>query len=427
MTAASPALTAPARAGDRAAALRRGAVVLHPRRNGLNLIRLVLAYAVLVAHGWYVAGDGIGPTLVGENLGGWAVFGFFAISGYLITGSRLAKRFPEYLAHRVARIYPAFVVCLVVTAFVVAPVAFRITTGSFDGFLTTPTTPVDHVVGSLWLRIGPYDVAGTPADVPYAAVWNGSLWSLYYEFLCYLMIAALVGIGLVRRSPLPLVLVWAGSVVWHASTDELVELAQADPRVGTVLHLASQVGGDLTVLAKLVPFFLAGALLYRLRDRLVLTWQGAVAALIVSALLVWWLGPVGPQVASPLLGYALLWAGAVMPSPEVIRRNDISYGIYIYAFPVQQLLAMAGAHTWDLAVFDVVAAIATVPLATASWLLVERPAMRAVRGATSRRAARRAPGLAEQEQPLLAEQGPQDLTGQGPVATDGDQRVTAPS
>jgi len=367
VSAASPVDTdvPPAPAGGRSALLRFGAARLDPRRNGLNLVRLVLAYSVLVAHGWYISGDGVGPQLDGENIGGWAVFGFFAISGYLITGSRVAKPIGDYLVHRLARIFPAFLVCLAITAFIAAPIGFWHVHGTLDGFLTTPTTPVAYVLANATLRMNAYDVAGTPGDVPYLGAWDGSLWSLYYEFLCYIIIALLMSLAVFRRSPVPLAVSLVVSVLVHWQMPRLAPYTQGNM--------------DLALLFKLLPFFLAGGLLYSLKDRLVLTWPGAVAAGAGTVLAVWLLDGWGPQLASPLIAYGVLWVGAVLPCPETIRRNDISYGVYIYAFPVQQLLAIAGAAAWPLLVFDVVAATVTVPLAVASWLLIERPVMRRAR------------------------------------------------
>ena len=63
------------------------------------------------------------------------------------------------------------------------------------------------------------------------------------------------------------------------------------------------------------------------------------AAVLVVAVDHW-----GAQAAAPLIAYVLLWLSTVLPSPRLARRHDISYGVYIYAFPVQQLLAYAGAH-----------------------------------------------------------------------------------
>ena len=129
------------------------AVELDVRDNSLNLIRLGLALLVLVAHGFYLSGAGTGPSFEGENLGGWAVFGFFTISGYLITASRFANPLGRYLLLRVARIYPAFLVCLVVTAGIFAPIAWAAEGRDWNGFLATPTTPLAYVLDNLALRI----------------------------------------------------------------------------------------------------------------------------------------------------------------------------------------------------------------------------------------------------------------------------------
>ncbi len=350
--------------------LTYGAVRLDPRRNGLNLLRLLLALAVLVAHGWYISGDGVGPHLDGQNIGGWAVYGFFAISGYLISGSRLAKPLGEYLVHRIARIFPAFLVCLMITAFVFAPIGYWHAHGTLDGVLTTPTTPLQYVLGNSLLRISAYDVVGTPVGVPYVGAWDGSLWSLYYEFLCYLVVAVFFSVAAMRRSPLWLTAAWLLTVVGKAQINRLSPYVQGSP--------------DVTLMAGLLPFFLAGGILFMVRKRLVLTWPLALLAVLgtlgVTVLLPGW----GAQLAAPLIAYATLWAGAAVPCPDLIRRHDISYGMYIYAFPVQQLLALGGAPTWNLAVFDVVAAVATVPLAVGSWLLIEQPVMRRARGTGTR-------------------------------------------
>lgn len=372
MTAATPAETAPAptSAIGWPTRLRWGSAQLDSRRNGLNLIRLILAYSVLIAHGWYISGDGVGPQFDGQNLGGWAVIGFFAISGYLITGSRMAKPLGDYIVHRLARIFPAFIVCLVVTAFAFAPIGYWHVHRSLEGFLTTGTTPINYIVLNATLRMNAYDVAGTPGNVPYAGAWDGSLWSLYYEFLCYVIVAVLLSVAVLRRSPLGLAGAWLLSVGVHAGMGRLAPFTQGN--------------GDMIFLFRLLPFFLAGGLLYSLRERLVLTWPAAVLSVIISVVVVWQVPGWGAQLVSPLIAYGILWFGAVLPCPETIRRNDISYGVYIYAFPVQQLLAIAGAAAWPLALFDVVAAAATVPLAMASWVFLERPIMRRARQVTAR-------------------------------------------
>ena len=363
----TPAVAPAAPTVERATLWRWTGPQLDPRVNSLNLVRLVLASMVLFAHGYYISGAGVGPHLDGENVGGWAVFGFFAVSGYLITGSRWSNSLGTYLVHRIARIFPAFLVCLVVMAAVFGPIGYWHVHGSLDGYLTTgPTTPAAFVFSNAMLRVNAYDIAGTPGDVPYPGAWNGSLWSLYYEFLCYLVVAALAVVGWVRRSTWGIALAWAVSVLVH---------------VGWGHGVAVLVGGNLDVqlLFKLLPLFLGGALVQRLRHRLPLHWAGAAVSLVALLGAIWLLDGWGAQLTAPAIAYLLLYVGAVVPSPRLVHRHDISYGMYIYAFPMQQLLVLTGIHTVSLALFDVAALAATVPLAIASWLLVERPVMRRAR------------------------------------------------
>ena len=342
---------------------------LDPRANSLNLIRLGLASMVLFAHGFYLAGDGVGPHVDGENLGGWAVFGFFAVSGYLITASRWSNSLGTYLMHRVARIFPAFLVCLVVIAVFFAPIGYLRQNGTLAGYLTTgPTTPAGFVFANSMLHINANEIAGTPAGVPFPGAWDGSIWSLYYEFQCYLIVAGLAMIGWVRRNPLGIAVAWILSVGAYVSWGRV-----AGPLLGG--------NGDAQLLLKLLPLFLGGALVQLLRERLPLHWTGALISVAVVLGAIKGLDGWSAQLTAPLIAYLLLYIGSVVPCPRLIQRHDISYGVYVYAWPVQQLLVFTGIHEHSVALYDVLALAGTVPFAVASWLVVERPAMRRARRA----------------------------------------------
>jgi peptidoglycan/LPS O-acetylase OafA/YrhL len=335
---------------------------LDPRANSLNLIRLVLAFSVLFAHSWHVVGAGNGPDFKGENLGGWAVAGFFGISGYLITASRFSNRIGSYLVHRVARIFPAFIMCLVLMAFVFAPIAYIVQRGSLAGFMSTPTTPLNSIFANLSLRIVSYDVAGTPAGVPYPGAWNGSLWTLYFEFMCYLLVAFLGFLPIVRKSPWPIIAAFALSVLLWANIGLLKPLMQSNM--------------DFELAARLIPYFLGGAVVQVLSSRIGIHRVAGPLAVVIAAALILWVPGFGGQLAAPFIAYSLLWISTWLPQPGIVSRHDISYGAYIYAFPVQQLLAVFGAHHWGVWWFTVAATLLTVPLAAASWRLLERPIMR---------------------------------------------------
>ncbi|WP_426996337.1 acyltransferase family protein [Pseudarthrobacter sp. N5] len=335
---------------------------LDPRGNSLNLIRLVLAFMVLLAHSWHIVGDGNGWGFRGENLGGWAVAGFFGISGYLITASRFSNRIGPYIVHRVARIFPAFIVCLVVMAFVFAPIAYAIQHGSLLGFLHTPTTPLNSVFANMTLHIVSYDIAGTPAGVPYSKAWNGSLWTLYFEFMCYLLIAMIGFLPLFKKTPWPLIGAFIASVVLWANIEALKPYLQSNL--------------DFELAARLVPYFLGGAVVQVLSSRIGIHKVAGPLAIVLAGLSIFLVDGFGGQLAAPFIAYGLLWISTWLPQPALVARHDISYGAYIYAFPVQQLLAVFGAYHWGVWWFTIAATLCTIPLAAASWFFVERPVMR---------------------------------------------------
>ncbi|MGN6127610.1 MAG: acyltransferase family protein, partial [Humibacter sp.] len=213
---------------------------------------MILAALVLYAHAYYIAGVDGGPSFNGENLGGWAVMGFFVLSGFLITRSRLRTSAGAYLVHRLARIMPAFLVCLVVIAFAFGPLALLLQGRSLAGYFSTGVTPLEYVWGNISLYIRQYGIGTTLADVPYPGVWNGSLWTLYFEFFCYMLVWVLGSIAIYRRSIALVASVWAASVVL---------------RLVTGLGFTAGLDSDFLQLARLFPFFAAGSLVYFVIDR----------------------------------------------------------------------------------------------------------------------------------------------------------------
>ncbi|MFH5824193.1 acyltransferase family protein [Georgenia sp. AZ-5] len=334
---------------------------LDPRNNSLNLLRLVLALAVLVSHSFPIGGFGPGPVWAGENLGGWAVVGFFLISGYLIAGSRLRSRGGQFLVNRIARIFPAFWLSLIAVAAGFALFGYWYERGTVDGYATTPNTPLNFVVANGLLKIADYSVAGTLQQAPLAGSWNGSLWTLYFEFLSYLLVGVLLTFGFMRRSVWPMAVVFLMSVAARATY----------PTWGVY------VGGnmDVDLFLKLVPFFLGGALLLMVKDRIRLVWWGAALAAAASVALVSFSNYWGGHLAAPLLAYVIFWVGKTLPAPRLVQVHDISYGVYVYAWPSTQLMVLLGVHEHGVLALIGASTLLTLPLATASWLFLEKPVM----------------------------------------------------
>lgn len=320
--------------------------------NSLNVLRLVLAGLVVVSHA-PLAGHGSPPyRLGGLDIGGWAVAAFFAISGWLVTESRIRLALWHYLWRRCIRIFPGFWVALLVTAFVFAPVATRVG-GSWNiGSAFT------YVGSNLGLVIRQPGIANTLHDSPYQTVWNLSLWTLAWEFACYLGIGFIWCVPVFRQR-------WWTLAAFAAVTAAQFGIAVGEP--GWASH------GMATGL-RLVSFFLAGAVLLRFGSDISARGSVAVAAAAALVMLAA-LGKVAIFGALPL-AYLAIWLACRLPFVNWGRTYDLSFGLYIYAFPIQQLLSQAGIARAGAAAYLGLTAVVVVPIAAGSWILVERPALR---------------------------------------------------
>lgn len=324
-----------------------------PRSNSLNALRLVLATLVIVTHAHHIGGyDGSWDRIAGRQVGDWAVAGFFAISGYLILGSReRSATLWAFLWRRVLRIYPAFWMVLLVVAVLFAPVA-----AVREGVDYAIADAIRYVVVNATLYIAQWGIGDTLTTVPVAGVWNGSLWTLMYEFACYVVAGVIV-------SWMPRAARGAGLLVAWASCVVVSFVAEA-PDAG--------LPGTVTAFGWLGAFFFAGALVYAYGQRLRISAVSVVAALAAAAIVVLLGAPFA--LLSPPVAYLLLAASVRLPLRKVAARNDPSYGVYIYGYPVQQSLVLAGADSLPFLLFTVLSVTATLPFAYASWFLVERPA-----------------------------------------------------
>jgi peptidoglycan/LPS O-acetylase OafA/YrhL len=142
------------------------------------------------------------------------------------------------------------------------------------------------------------------------------------------------------------------------------------------LHYAlpTHFGADGSEL-RFVPIFLAGALVYLYKDKLPDS-AGLLAAFLGFFVLACATTPNGGLFVGPLLAYPCIWAGAHFPFERVGAKNDLSYGVYIYAFPTSQLLAVWGVNRWGSVPYVVLILVATFVFAWLSWEVIEKQALK---------------------------------------------------
>ena len=351
---------------------------LRPHRaNGYGLLRLVLASLVIIQHSLYLTGNEeyifVGMVELGRkaNYGDLAVGGFFALSGFLLQTSVIRNNPSRFLRLRFFRLIPGFWATLMVVAFVLAPlIAWQAGTQSSYRILGGDSAST-YVAANAALLITQPSIGGVLATLPYPRALDGSLWTLLPEFTCYVTLLAIsVGGRRLRLAgwwPPALVACSALLVFWMAE-----------------VIVPGGIGLMVSQMASLAAAFFCGSILAatHAQRRATTLNTGAIGMALVAVLAVGLWLPLGP----PLLALFVVFLGAELhqgwPS-RVGTRRDLSYGIYLYHFPVIQLLVATGIAGASVAVAILVvtplALLVTVPLAAASWHLVEAPAQRFAR------------------------------------------------
>lgn len=335
--------------------------------NGYDVVRLILAAMVVYSHSYVVGGYGEEPLLRFSKehliLGELGVLGFFALSGFLVSASgERSRSLGSYMLKRARRIFPGFWVCLALTALVFAPLIWLIGGRGIGVFpWAGPQGAWSYITHNFFLHVGQHSVGDVLRNAAWPGSINGSLWSLFPEFCCYLAVAVLVVGGAFTRSRWLLAGVALGAFLDHVLMTVLGR--EAFPGIPSFYAF--------THWSPYLTAFAVGACAYAFREQAVFSWKtvGVLGFLCVVTLKFG-----GFKIVSPLLvGAFVLTAGSCF---KVRLKTDLSYGIYIYSFPCQQLLFAAGLGSMSVPVFIVASLLLSAMCAWLSWNFVEKPALR---------------------------------------------------
>lgn len=349
--------------------MRTVAELFDPRSNSIGFIRWLLAFMVIFSHagplGNFYGGRDLGTQWSEEqSFGGVAVAGFFFFSGFLITKSRSGRSTTaRYFWRRVLRIMPAFWTTFLFTAFVLGPIAFMREEGTLSGYFTAQEdSPFTYISNNLFLILNQPNIAGLGDSIPYGATWNGSAWTLAYEFGAYIAVGVLGAIGALRHRILGAIFAFA--MIGLATLQWL--------RVGDV-SMAGDLFSDFRVLLLMAPFAF-GMLFALYGEKIPVDGRVAAVAIVIAALtygMGGWLA-----VGQYFFFYFLMWfAIRVHWLRNWERPGDFSYGVYIFAWPIQQMAAYFGLHEMGWLIYHASVVVVIHILAFASWHLIEKPAM----------------------------------------------------
>ncbi|WP_295818422.1 acyltransferase [uncultured Microbacterium sp.] len=345
-----------------------------PRSNSIGFLRWLMAFMVIFSHagplaGFY-GGKDLGTQISDEqSLGGVAVAGFFFLSGFLITKSKMGRAStPRYFWRRIMRIFPGWFMVLIVTAYVLAPIAYFRERGTMDGFWDATTdSPFTYFSNNMWLPLEQHNIAGMGQSLPFFQLhggfeWNGSAWTLAFEFSAYIVVAVLGMAGALAHR-------LVGGIVASA----IIFLAMMQWLGFGNLGVFGVVFADFRQLLLLAPFAF-GILFALFGDRIPVDNRLAILCIFIAG---WtyakggWL-PFGQYAFC----YALIWfAIRAQFLRNWDKHGDFSYGIYIIAWPLMQFAAYFKLQDAGWLVYHLVIVAGCHLYAYLSWHLIERPAL----------------------------------------------------
>jgi peptidoglycan/LPS O-acetylase OafA/YrhL len=335
---------------------------------GFDILRIVLAVSVVAIHVPIITGT---PSVL-DTIWMFRVSilpMFFALSGFLIAGSAQRLAFTPFILNRAFRILPALAVEICLSALILGPLVTQLHLS--DYFL-------DHQFFRYFRNIIgliQYQLPGVFLSNHYAGIVNGSLWTVPHEMFCYVVMSAIILLGLLQKPFLVLSITIAVILLGIA-------LQTTAPHPNGILSSLTYSFVERGA-ARLVPAFLAGLLLYQFRFSVPLNWPIAAACFAVCVLIQIigrpeWENLILVQALTTVaLAYMTVFAGLFgAPKISVIKDGDYSYGIYLYSGPIQQTLIWMLPGMRDNGFNFIVSLLLTAMFAAFSWHFIEKPALR---------------------------------------------------
>jgi len=322
--------------------------------NNFEILRLIAAVSVILAHAYGLRGEeGVFSRITGLDLGWCAVVMFFAISGYLIAGSAAHRSAAAFWKARGLRIFPGLLFCTLTTGILLG---FFSSEPMRDYYSSSQT--YRYIFGTGTLLSTEYDLPGVFENL-HSHQANGSLWTLRYEITSYLLI---------------FVIVKAAS---YARLETLVFTVSA--LVLCVFFYATFTSGYLNPplpvrnITELFIPFAAGASLYGSKRIISLSLHHILLVFIAVALL--WVTPFKvPCVEIFVAALTIYLAHLNYKALDCFKRiPDYSYGIYIYAFPIQQIYNLYLPSHINPLLQALLSLVSVLIPAAFSWHFVEKP------------------------------------------------------
>lgn len=337
--------------------------IFNPHINSFGLLRFVLASLVIFSHSFAFVSPEFEPLASISKgtitFGTFAVSGFFVLSGFLITRSYVrSDSLWTYSINRFLRIYPAYIVCLILSAFVFALIVSFLRNGNASEWLAAHTyTPAGYIYNNLSIRLF-QDVVG---DSNPPLISNNSLWTLFYEVLCYCGIGVLGFVGILKRYKVIVPIIWLLLII-------LLCIGHFFPDAPEILFSSWKM-----TLYRLSSSFFAGASIFLFAEKLPFRKITAMFLFLLYLLSIPF--AITEITDSLLLAYPIIVLGFSSRFSWVDKYGDFSYGIYIYGFPLQIIIAETLVKNFGVTAFFPISLLFALMFAIPSYKWVEKPTL----------------------------------------------------
>ena len=336
-------------------------------RNSFGLIRLVLASVVVLHHSLVLSGHPSPSVFGGFDLGTVAVAGFFAVSGFLLLGSSRRLETRVFLKRRFFRLFPGLWACLIICAFLLVPFANYFSTyESVISILSLESSSLTFIIFNSASIVIQDSIGTVFSQNPSSDSVNGSLWTLAPEFICYLgllMVAVLARRNLGIQFVLIMFALIASCLVWVFTFDSNLDIYSNIVNPASAVAVAFCTGSMLAIAIEYKPF----------RPRVFIPMTG---------LAIWAIVGVSGPVSIIFLSLLVVFLGMSLARPgfsQIGQNTDLSYGIYLYHFPIIQTAIATTTFAWSthysVALLSLLVLTMSAMFAFASWTLVEKPSI----------------------------------------------------
>lgn len=336
------------------------------KENNFSSIHLGAALLVVLGHQYVLMGSSV-PLIFGVDINGIGVRIIFVMSGYLITESYMrSKSAGQYMGKRLMRIYPPLAACIFLTVVVIGPIFTRC------GLKEYFTGSIDYAVRNIAM----YPVFSLPGvfqdNVNQTAV-NGSLWTLPVEMMCYILLIGFMKIYdiLSKKSQ-------AAAKIFYASVGIVLWIIYVLRITGVLQHSLVFWGTDWCSAIGVAVYFLWGSIFSRLGLKNICNLQTAVFWGMICGCVD---GPLRAVLLLPFVTYiTIAFAFADKPIFSKLMKNNYSYGIYLWAFPIQQsviqVIMIRGGQYYSPLVMFLISMVFIWMAACLSNVLIEKPLLK---------------------------------------------------